>query len=70
MTPGFMAASIAFPVGILLRLPPNLLMSRSNQRGIDDHEKPAMTGSWARKMAPELHHYPRRQGYLRERQSR
>src|SRR5262252_626272 len=45
--------------------PPNLLMSQSKQVGIDDCEKPAMTVPWARKMAPELHHYLRRQGYLR-----
>ena len=68
--PGFGAASIALPVGILLHPPPNLLMSKSNRAGVDDCEKPAMPGTWARKMAPELHYCPRRQGYLRERQSR
>jgi hypothetical protein len=55
---------------MLLRSLPNLLMFQSHRAGIDNGEKPAMAGSWARKMAPELHHYPRRQGHLSERPSR
>ena len=47
------------PVALLLCPPPNLLISKSNQRGLGDCEKPATTGSWAHKMAPELHRYLR-----------
>jgi hypothetical protein len=54
---------------MLLRSLLNLLMLQSHRAGIDNGEKPAMVGSWARKMAPELHHCPRRQGHLSERPS-
>jgi hypothetical protein len=63
--PSFGTTSIVLSIGILLRPPPNLLMSRLDPPGIEDREKPAMTESWARKLALELHRCPQQQEHLR-----